>query len=99
MSERVDRSVSISESEFTRILFLTRELEEFPVERLQSFGCDADELEGLLNLLRSARRMCTEHDEADRFTLVLPAHPAASDPLRTGYSADELREALDTLAD
>ncbi|MET9806387.1 hypothetical protein [Streptomyces halstedii] len=147
MSEQNRRSVSLSYSEFTRLYFLTRELNEFPAERLQGFGCDAEQLDDLLSRLRSARRKSKEYGEANRLTLVfstaLPESDAApalatdgdTDPcaalahmtvtvpasvaqwwapavrwilhahspremsLRTGYSADELREALETLPD
>ncbi|MET8746136.1 hypothetical protein [Streptomyces sp. NPDC004728] len=147
MSEQTSRSISLSHSEFTRLYFLTRELNEFPAERLQGFGCDAEELEDLLSRLRSARRQSKEHGEAHRLTLVFsttlpesdaapalardgdnhtraaPAHMTVTVPasvaqwwapaarwvlhahspreisLRTGYSTDELCEALATLPD
>ncbi|MFB7914181.1 hypothetical protein [Streptomyces sp. NPDC056061] len=147
MSEQTSRSVSLSQSEFTRLYFLTRELNEFPAERLQSFGCDAEELEDLLSRLRSARRHSKEHGEAHRLMLVfsttlpesdavpafardgdnrtgavsahmtvtvpagvaqwwapaarwvLHAHSPREISLRTGYSTDELREALAALPD
>ncbi|MFF3959100.1 hypothetical protein ACFYY1_38795 [Streptomyces sp. NPDC001890] len=147
MSEQTSRSVNLSQSEFTRLYFLTRELTEFPAERLQGFGCDAEALEDLLSRLRSARRQSKEHGEAHRLTLVFsttlpesdaapalahdgdnhtrttPAHMTVTVPasvaqwwapaarwvlhahspreisLRTGYSTDELREALATLPD